>query len=120
MLHRFSGETLKRSRRWSVLGLGLSLVAMKRYVPPKVSCQVLTCQLPVSIVYLEDYLPIPNEEQMKLIDAFIVDLERTYDSKVVKISIAEQWRTSAPAEFRGRTVEDCFKHVSFLSYFYTL
>lgn len=48
---------------------------------------------------------------MQLIDAFIVDLESIYDTKARKISIAEQWKISAPAEIRETAIEDYFKDV---------
>lgn len=38
----------------------------------------------MSIVYLQDYIPVPNAEQIQLVDAFIADLESIYDAKAQK------------------------------------
>ena len=69
---------------------------------------MLMVQLPISIVYLQVYLPVPNAEQIQLVDAFVADLESIYDAKAQKISTAEQ---CAPAEIRERGIKDYLKDV---------
>lgn len=51
---------------------------------------------------------------MQLINAFIADLESVYDTKARKLSIAEQWKISAPAEIGETAIKDYFKDVRFL------
>lgn len=51
---------------------------------------------------------------MQLIDAFISDLESVHDTKARKLSIAEQWKISAPAETRETAIKDYLKDVRLL------
>lgn len=51
---------------------------------------------------------------MRLIDAFIADLEKAYGVETLKVSIAEKWKASAPAEAHGVDVQDYFKDVRLL------
>lgn len=48
---------------------------------------------------------------MQLLDAFITDLESIYDTKAQEISIAEEWKISAPAEIREKGIKDYLKDV---------
>lgn len=68
-------------------------------------------QLPVTLVYLRDFLPVQNKEQMQLIDAFIADFESTYGVKTKKVSIAEKWKMSTPAEAQELSIEEYLKDV---------
>ncbi|KAH8753093.1 amidase [Diaporthe sp. PMI_573] len=45
-----------------------------------------------TILYPTDYLPTNNAEQMKIIDAFVSDLEAFLGVKRTPISLAEEWR----------------------------
>ncbi|AEO67441.1 uncharacterized protein THITE_2049603 [Thermothielavioides terrestris NRRL 8126] len=48
------------------------------------------------IVYPLDYLPVPNQEQMALIDSFLSDAASHLPATVRKISIRETWKSSHP------------------------
>jgi hypothetical protein len=68
-------------------------------------------QLPVSIVYLRDFLPIQNNRRMQLIDAFVADIESTYGVEAQKVSIAEKWGLDTPAEAKESSIEEYLKDV---------
>jgi len=46
-------------------------------------------KLPISVIYLTDFFPIPNAEQIKLIDTFIANLEAIYGVTREKVSIVD-------------------------------
>lgn len=51
---------------------------------------------PYQILYLLDYLPVPNAQQMQLIDGFIADASRCLPAALTKLSIREAWKASHP------------------------
>lgn len=52
---------------------------------------------PYSIIYPLEYLPVDNEQQMKLIDNFVGDMETALAATVRRVSIKELWRTNHPS-----------------------
>ncbi|KAK3373516.1 amidase signature domain-containing protein [Lasiosphaeria ovina] len=72
----------------------------------------------ISVVYLTDFLPVSNSDQMVLIDDFIGDLEKVYNVKREKVSIAETWKTSPPKETEDLSVQDYLKDVGVNSFVY--
>jgi len=76
--------------------------------------------LPVSILYLSDYLPLKNEVQMRLVDDFLSDFELAQGVRAKKVSVAEQWKTSAPSEVGGASLDEYFKDVGVNTFCYGL
>ncbi|KAH1434619.1 hypothetical protein KXW29_008062 [Aspergillus fumigatus] len=74
--------------------------------------------LPISIVYPVDFLPIPNTEQMQLIDSFIADMEATFGIKTEKVSIADTWKASPPNEAGNHTIQEYLKDVGINTFVY--
>lgn len=62
-------------------------------------------ELPATIHYPTDFLPVGNEEQMQLIHEFISEMENTLSAKTKKISIADTWKASPPTQAGGETVD---------------
>lgn len=74
--------------------------------------------LPISIVYPVDFLPIPNTEQMQLIDSFIADMEATFGIKTEKVSIADTWKAFPPNEAGNHTIQEYLKDVGINTFVY--
>lgn len=51
-------------------------------------------------------LPIPNDDQMKLIDQFTKDLEQTFGTETKKVSIADAWKAKPATDAGGQSVQD--------------
>ncbi|KAF2815318.1 amidase signature enzyme [Mytilinidion resinicola] len=85
------------------------------WISPK---KELATELPVSLLYLSDFLPVKNEVQMKLIDNFIVDVESTYDIKIEKLSVAETWKANKPADVDEVSIQEYLEDVGVNSFCY--
>ena len=81
-----------------------------------------TSKDPPIIVYPLDYLPIKNECQMQLIDAFLADLSRSLSAEIHKVSIASIWEQNPPSNVGGQGIEqylhDAYIHSNFHDYYY--
>ncbi|KAF2501486.1 hypothetical protein BU16DRAFT_201045 [Lophium mytilinum] len=75
-------------------------------------------ELPVSLLYLSDFLPIKNEVQMKLIDDFIANVESAYNIKTEKLSIAEKWKATKPANVDVVSIQEYLQDVGVNSFCY--
>ena len=65
-------------------------------------------QLPISLLYLTDFLPIQNEAQMKLINRFLTDFELDFGIDVQMVSISEEWTKRPPNYEAGETSVEKF------------
>lgn len=63
-------------------------------------------KLPISVIYLNDFLPISNDEQMELIHKFIKDTEQTFGIETRRMSIADTWKANPPPDAKGESVQD--------------
>jgi hypothetical protein len=61
---------------------------------------------------------IGNEEQMKLLNSFAMDLQSTMGAESQKISFEELWRTNPPSEAHGQSLAEYMKDASRDSFFY--
>ncbi|ROW09240.1 hypothetical protein VPNG_05895 [Cytospora leucostoma] len=60
--------------------------------------------IPISIIYLNESLPNLSDEQMKLIDQFIEDMEQTFDTSTQEVSIADTWKANPPTDANRQSV----------------
>ncbi|KAK0102662.1 hypothetical protein ONS95_006266 [Cadophora gregata] len=67
---------------------------------------------PPLLLYLLDYLPTSNADQMALLDCFATDLGMSMGTEVVKLSIADSWKVNGPAEAHGKTIDEYFEEVA--------
>ena len=58
---------------------------------------------PWKIIYLSDYLPVGNVDQMRVFDEFVDDLAAYLKTDTEKLSIAKAWEQSPPVEERDVT-----------------
>lgn len=72
----------------------------------------------ISLVYLEDFLPLSNNVQNQLINSFIEDMESTHGVQTLKVSIAEAWKSSSPKGAKGMARDDFFQEVGVNSFCY--
>ncbi|KAJ5106161.1 hypothetical protein N7456_002836 [Penicillium angulare] len=75
-------------------------------------------QLPLAIIYLTDFLPLQNEKQMKLIDAFFTDADAATGVKTEKISLADNWKASPPEGATDISIHDYLKDVGVNTFVY--
>lgn len=61
---------------------------------------------PLVVIYPRDYLPVDNEVQMRLIDAFLADLAKSLNAIICKVSIASLWDETRPDEAGNMGVQD--------------
>jgi hypothetical protein len=61
---------------------------------------------------------IGNEQQIQLIDSFVVDLEKTFGVEHKKLSFEQVWHDDPPSEAKGETLMEYMKEVSRDSFFY--
>ena len=57
--------------------------------------------LPWRIIYPIDYLPVGNNDQMRVLDSFVEDLATYLDVVTERISISAQWEATAPVRERN-------------------
>lgn len=69
-------------------------------------------------MYPHDYLPVANNAQMKILNAFTADLMRTSKVQAKKISIADEWYHKPPREANGKSLHGFLKDVSDPYYLY--
>jgi len=66
------------------------IVLMEKWISAWIGQKQATYDdLPISVIYLTDFFPIPNAEQIKLIDTFIANLEAIYGVTREKVSIVD-------------------------------
>lgn len=70
----------------------------------------------MSIIYLTDFLPVSNDEQMSMIDVFIQDMEKTFGGEVQKMSIADVWMARPPTDADGQSVREYLADVRIPGY----
>jgi len=58
---------------------------------------------------------ITNEDQLKIIDDFTADLEKSLGVKHKKISFNEVWDSDPPKEAKGESLQEYMKDVSHFS-----
>ena len=69
-------------------------------------------QLPYSVVYPSDYISkIYSHDQLKIIDAFVADLEASLNVKREVMSFDDLWRASPPVAARGAGLQDFMQDV---------
>ncbi|KAK4237949.1 hypothetical protein C8A03DRAFT_44235 [Achaetomium macrosporum] len=69
------------------------------------------------IVYLLDYLPVANKEQMALIQGFLIDIVAHFPATIRKMSIRETWKLNHPEgtsddvdEYLGDVIKHTYDH----------
>ena len=81
-----------------------------------------SCKKPYTIVYPLDFFPVANHVQMRLVDAFIVDLAKRLRAEIRKVSISSLWKESRPTEAGMQDVEDylqdTYVNANFHDYYY--
>lgn len=60
----------------------------------------------MSIIYLTDFLPVSNDNQMRIIHLIIQDMEKTFGVEVKKMSIADVWMAKPPIHADGQPVRE--------------
>lgn len=74
--------------------------------------------LPPLLIYSTDYLPVPNDSQMQLLDIFVEDMEGFLDTKITKLSISALWDKSTPKEAQDVSVHEYLKDAGTNSFIY--
>ena len=78
---------------------------------------------PIVILYPYDYLPVKNETQQHLIDAFVADLAKSLNATIRKVSIASLWQETRPPEASDESIHDYLKdayvNTNFYSYYHS-
>lgn len=70
-------------------------------------------QLPPSIIYPSDYMPlITNRDQTRIIDSFVADLESSLGVKHRRVSFDSLWKESPPPEAYGQGLQEYMRDVS--------
>lgn len=96
----FFGRDLSRFSEFLSVWYGtLHCFALLPRLVPSPSCSsTLThsFQLPVKILYPQDYLPTPNVAQSSLIDKFVKGLKLALQVSREEISLAELWKRDCP------------------------
>ena len=72
---------------------------------------------PTSIVYFEDFFPVQNDDQQRLIEDFVKDLESALGIKRQRISITELWRNTSPLNASSRDIKEYLNDVSLTAAF---
>jgi hypothetical protein len=73
-------------------------------------------EMPVELIYPEDFWPLQNESYQIAIDEFVYSLESYMQTKAVRISLQEAWKESNRAP--GVPLADYLKTVHFSPYCY--
>jgi hypothetical protein len=55
---------------------------------------------------------ITNKDQLKIIDNFVADLEKSMGVKHKRVSFNEAWDSDRPEEAKGESLQDYMKDVS--------
>jgi hypothetical protein len=63
-------------------------------------------KLPRKILYPTDWFPHANASQQRMVEDFIVALEKLLTVSPTKISLAEEWKRHGPQEAKGKTVNE--------------
>lgn len=83
------------------------------------SARLISPQKPFAIIYASDYMKIiGNQQQLKLIDEFVTDLEDSLGVKHERVSFDEAWESNPPSEANGESLEEYMKDASRDSFFY--
>ncbi|OIW32128.1 amidase signature enzyme [Coniochaeta ligniaria NRRL 30616] len=69
------------------------------------------------VIYLNDYLPVDNPAQMKLIDGFVDDMRIHLGAVVTKLSIRQAWKDRHPAGL-PESIDDYLKDVITQTYYH--
>ncbi|KAF2232581.1 amidase signature enzyme [Viridothelium virens] len=75
-------------------------------------------KLPISLIYLQDFLPVENKVQMQHVDKFISDFESTYGIKTEKVSLAKIWHAAPPIGADDPCLQSFLKDVGLNSFCY--
>jgi hypothetical protein len=68
--------------------------------------------LPIKLIVADDYLPlISNDEQLKIINSFVTDMEESLHIKHERISFEQVWNSAPPADVDGETLQNYMKDV---------
>lgn len=75
-------------------------------------------QLPTSIIYPYDYLPVDVDEQNRELDKFVNDLSKTYQIEIRKFRIDHLWESSPPADAGDQSIYQFLDDVGRRSFYY--
>ena len=74
---------------------------------------IVLAQLPYSIVYPSDYIStVSNHDQLKIIDAFVADLEAFLNVKRDVMSFNAIWEACPPVAAMGAGLQEYMQDVS--------
>ncbi|KAK1833473.1 amidase signature domain-containing protein [Podospora conica] len=74
-------------------------------------------QWPIRILYPTEWLPVANEAQQRMTDAFLAALEDFLGIKHEKISLQEEWARTGPEMARHKTLFDIFNATKELNFY---
>ncbi|KAK3948898.1 hypothetical protein QBC32DRAFT_327396 [Pseudoneurospora amorphoporcata] len=96
---------------------GLLKTVLRSWIPP-VSASEKQPAKQHEIIYLLDYLPVANQQQMKLFDAFVEDAKVHLSATVTKLSIRDSWNASHPKDTTP-AIDQYLHGVITKTYYYT-
>jgi hypothetical protein len=69
-------------------------------------------QLPIKLIVADDYLPlISNDEQLKIINSFVSDMEESLHMEHERVSFEQVWESAPPADANGETLQNYMRDV---------
>ncbi|KAI1365578.1 hypothetical protein F5Y08DRAFT_352689 [Xylaria arbuscula] len=74
--------------------------------------------MPKEILYPTDFFPMANDEQQRLVERFVSDLESYLGVNVTRMSIAERWKNCPPAEAAGKTIQEFIDKAAYNPFYY--
>ncbi|KAJ5707141.1 hypothetical protein N7488_006942 [Penicillium malachiteum] len=98
-----------------------SIDSLKKYVGVWLNQEITTYadnQLPTTIVYLTDFLPVQNDAQINLTNGFISDVETALGVETEKISVADTWQASPPQGVTDVSIHEYLKDVGVNKFVY--
>lgn len=84
---------------------------LEKWIGAWISTDIETYQLPFSIIYPTDFLPVSNKAQMELIDDFVADLETTHGVSRTKVSLKDLWKEKTPSGADSTDIAQYLKDV---------
>ncbi|KAK0750252.1 amidase [Schizothecium vesticola] len=72
---------------------------------------------PTRLLYPTEWLPVANDAQQRMIDAFLAALESYLGLKHQMVSLQEEWAQTGPKTLRHKTLLDIFKSAKLLNFY---
>ena len=76
--------------------------------------------LPAAIYFPEDYFPVQNQDQMSMVESFVLDLEKFLNIRKTKISISALWNKKPPFQLKpnSQSVQEFLGKVAVETYYH--